>query len=266
MTQIIHPELSYQVRGVLLHVYNALGPMLPETYYESAIAIGLEKRGIQVQTQKPFELYYENERVGLYYPDIWLEDGKILLELKVEPAITALHKAQVISYLKVTGADLGIVANFGGARLQDQRFPNFLSRRPPSFDWQPKTPGSEWLYPELTNALFRVCYKVHYMLGSGFLHQVYRRATMIELRKSEIDYEYIKQLPVVYEDHFLGYQDVRLILVAGKILLAAFALRYTEEETAVTLLRSRMLTLNIQLGLLANFHGEKLTITPVRTA
>jgi hypothetical protein len=39
MPTLVHPELSYQVRGVLLHVYNALGPMLPEAYYEAAIAL-----------------------------------------------------------------------------------------------------------------------------------------------------------------------------------------------------------------------------------
>ncbi len=57
MTQLIHPELSYAVRGVLLHVYNSLGPMLKEAYYEQAIAIGLEKRGVRCETQKQFEVY-----------------------------------------------------------------------------------------------------------------------------------------------------------------------------------------------------------------
>ncbi len=58
MGQLIHPELSYEVRGVLLHVYNTLGPMLDEEYYEEAIAIGLDKRSIRFETQKSFEVYY----------------------------------------------------------------------------------------------------------------------------------------------------------------------------------------------------------------
>src|SRR3989337_1082662 len=61
--QLIHPELSYEVRGVLLHVYNTLGPMLKEEYYEQAIAVGLDKRQIRCETQKTFEVYYEDERV-----------------------------------------------------------------------------------------------------------------------------------------------------------------------------------------------------------
>ena len=77
MVQLIHPELSYAVRGVLLHVYNSLGPMLKEEFYEQAIAIGLEKRGIAVETEKAFEVYYAGERVGLYRVDVWIRNGFI---------------------------------------------------------------------------------------------------------------------------------------------------------------------------------------------
>ena len=59
MTKLIHPKLSYQVRGVLLDVYNALGPMLKERYYRDAIVVGLEKRGITCEPEKDFEVCYE---------------------------------------------------------------------------------------------------------------------------------------------------------------------------------------------------------------
>jgi len=59
MPKLVHPELSYQVRGVLFDVYNALGPMLKEEYYEDAIVLGLEKRGVACEAEKGFEVYYE---------------------------------------------------------------------------------------------------------------------------------------------------------------------------------------------------------------
>ena len=120
MPELVHPELSYRVRGVLLHVYNKLGPLLKEEYYRDAIVLGLNKHGIACEPEKSFEVYYEDERVGLYYVDVWVEDGKILLELKVVPAIEPIHKAQAISYLKVTDADLAIVANYGGPSLESE--------------------------------------------------------------------------------------------------------------------------------------------------
>jgi GxxExxY protein len=65
MPKLVHPELSYQVRGVLFDVYNTLGPMLREEYYRDAIVLGLDKRGVTCELEKDLEVYYEGERVGL---------------------------------------------------------------------------------------------------------------------------------------------------------------------------------------------------------
>ena len=263
MTKLIHPKLSYQVRGVLLDVYNALGPMLKERYYRDAIVVGLEKRGITCEPEKDFEVCYEGERVGLYYVDVWIEEGKILLELKVSPEIEPIHKAQALSYLKVTDADLAIVANYGSSSLNDVRLPNFLRDKQPVFEWQSKSTSEGLLYPDLVNHIQRTCFRVHYILGSGFLHQVYRRATMIELRRSGLSYDYIKQFPVEYEDQLLGYQDVRLILVEEKVLLTVFALKMNN-GTLAEQLKAHLRRMNMKLGLLANFYGTELTIIMVR--
>ena len=263
MAKLIHPELSYQVRGVLLDVYNALGPMLKEAHYQDAIALGLRDRGIACQLEKSFEVFYEGERVGLYYVDAWVEGGKILLELKVAPSIEPVHKAQAISYLKVSNADLAIVANYGGPSLEDQRLPNFLKDRPTAFTWEPRSLAPGLLHAELVNAILRTCHRVHFTLGPGFLHQVYRRATLIELRRSSLNYDYVKRLPVEYKGNLLGYQDVRLILVEGKVLLATFALRQVTDALAEKL-RAHLHGMNLQLGMMANFHGTRLAITTVR--
>jgi len=263
MTQLIHPELSYAVRGVLLNAYNTLGPMLREEYYEQAIAIGLEKRGIYCEAQKQFDVYYEGEQVGLYYVDIWIERGKILLELKVAPQIEPFHRGQTIAYLKVTNADLAIVANFGGASFQDERFPNFLRDRQAEFTWSFHPQENDWLYPELAEQVLRACQRVHFVLGPGFLHQIYRRATMIELRRSQLNFQYIKHLPIEYDGHLLGQQDARLILIEDKILAAVYAL-HDSDESLVEQLKARMHRLGIRLGMLANFHDIRLSVIPVR--
>ena len=80
MTKLIHEELSYAVRGLLFDVYNQLGPTLPENFYQSAIAIGLESKGIRCHTEKQFEVAYRGVQVGRFYVDVWIEDGKMLLE------------------------------------------------------------------------------------------------------------------------------------------------------------------------------------------
>ncbi len=263
MTKIIHKELSYTVRGVLLHVYNALGPNLPEHFYQAAIAIGLEERGIRCTAEKAFEIYYRDERVGLYMVDLWIEGGKIILELKVAPEILPVHKAQAISYLKVTDADLAIVVSYGAGSLLDERLPNFVRNQVVDSQWKRRPVAGNLLYPDLSNRLFEALHRVHFELGPGFLHQVYRRAAMIELHHQGIPYEYIKTVPVYYGRHHLGDQPARLIAVDGKILLAAIAVRDIDDALREQM-KARLRLLDYRLGFLANFHGTTLQIIPVR--
>jgi GxxExxY protein len=70
MTNLLHEELSYKVRGILFDVHNQLGPMLPEQVYNQATAIGLEKQGIHCQTEKEFEVTYRGVQVGRYAVDV----------------------------------------------------------------------------------------------------------------------------------------------------------------------------------------------------
>ena len=126
MTKLIHPDLSYQVRGVLFDIYNSLGPNLAEKNYTNATEIGLRQKSIACEVEKPFEIFYEGSRVGLYYVDVWIENGKIILENKVSVEIIPRHKAQALSYLKLTDADLALVVNFGSSSLQVERLPNFM--------------------------------------------------------------------------------------------------------------------------------------------
>jgi hypothetical protein len=70
-------------------------------------------------------------------------------------------------------------------------------------------------------------------------------------------------LPIEYENQLIGYQDVRLILVEDKVLLAVFALRMND-ETLIEQIKAHLRRMSITLGLLANFYGTELAMTMVR--
>ena len=53
------------------------------------------------------------------------------------------------------------------------------------------------------NELLAALHHVHFELGSGFLHQIYRRAAMVQLKEREIGYKYIKKIPIFYQNHHL---------------------------------------------------------------
>jgi GxxExxY protein len=263
MTKLIHEELTYAIRGVFFSIHNELGPNLPEKFYQDAVVIGLKAKGVACQTEKECEVTYRGVQVGRYFVDVWVEQGKVLLELKVSPEIEPIHEAQAISYLKVTDADLAIVANFGQGSFVDRRLPNFLRNKIVSFDWKPQPIPSSMLFPELTNELLTVLHRIHFELGPGFLHQVYRRATMVELSEQGIGYEYIKEMPVYYRGHHLGNQETRLICVDGVLLLATVAVREVDDAMKAQL-KAKLRHLELNLGILANFNREKLEVVMIR--
>ena len=259
ISNIIHKELSYHVRGILIDVYNKLGPKLPEKFYQKAVTFGLRQRGIACESEKQFEVFYREMSAGTYCIDHWLEQGKILLELKVASDIMPIHQAQTISYLKLTDADLAIIVNFGTQSLQDKRLPNLIRDKKVDFQWQPKRRSKNTLYPELLDRLFEALHRVHFILGPGFIHRVYRQAAMIELQYQGIGYEDIHNMLLYYNSYCLGEHDAQVIRVENKILLGVFAVTSMDKVMGMVM-KKQMKHLGVKVGVLANFYGEKLVV------
>jgi GxxExxY protein len=119
------------------------------------------------------------------------------------------------------------------------------------------------LYPELVGRLYECLHRVHYELGPGFWHNVYRRAIQVAFNEQGIACWYVHEIPVYYEHQYVSTRQCRLIFVDDKILLAAFAVRQVTDAFE-TRMRRYLKHFGKELGLLANFHGERLDIRPVR--
>ena len=264
MTELIYPELSYNVQGVFYDVYNELCYFeLSEEGWENALLIALAERGVSAQRQVEYELHYKSYRIGRFFVDV-LADGKLLLELKVEDELLPIDEAQVITYLKVTGLKLGILVNFGGNKLEFKRIPNFVSQRSAH---RPQTgtvqTSGNLLYPELTGELRAVLYEVHSELGPGFMHMHYRRATQIELRQRDISYAVKKEITIQFRGQPIETRETRLVIVDDKVLLAPIAVREITPKLKGRF-RQHLRFLGLNLGLIANFHTPSLEIEMVR--
>ncbi len=111
-------ELARQVIGAAIEVHRILGPGFLESIYEEASAIEFTLRGIPFERQKPIVLIYKDKNVG----DSWLDflvGGELVVELKAIEIVHPIHAAKVISYLKMTRLDLGLVINFHVEQLKD---------------------------------------------------------------------------------------------------------------------------------------------------
>lgn len=253
---LLHKELTYRLRGIAFRIHSELRAGHAEEFYETAFLWALDKEGLSFQKQPPYTVEYNGKQVGKYKPDLVVEAPKVLIDHKARPSITGLHKAQVLSYLAVTGIDLGIVMNFGTRSMQIERLPNYLADREP-FAWVPQTTAH--LYPDLSNAVLRSLYKVHYTLGAGFLSQVYRRATRIELSEQRVNFEYIRSLPLSFEGNTIADLETRLFCIDNRILLATFAEKMVTTK-ATEKMRWAMKVTGCEIGILANFYPQKLDV------
>lgn len=110
--------LARNVIGAAIAVHRALGPGFLESVYEEALCIEFDHQNIPYQRQHPIAVNYRDRNVGEGRLDL-LVGEKLIVELKAVEAIAPIHMAQVISYLKTTGYNLGLLSNFNVPVLKD---------------------------------------------------------------------------------------------------------------------------------------------------
>jgi GxxExxY protein len=111
-------ELARKVIGAAIEVHRHLGPGLLEFTYEEALAIELRLRGIPFARQLEQDVHYKGQCIATCRLDL-LVGGLIVVELKAVESITAIHVAQTVAYLAITGLELGLILNFNRATLKD---------------------------------------------------------------------------------------------------------------------------------------------------
>ncbi len=113
--------LTKKIIGCAFKVHNALGSGFLEKVYENALRIELLKEGLEVKQQEPTKVYYEDQVVGDYYADLWVED-RVIVELKAVQTLSKAHEVQLVNYLTATGVDIGLLLNFGSSVQVKRKF------------------------------------------------------------------------------------------------------------------------------------------------
>jgi GxxExxY protein len=111
-------ELTEQVIGAAIAVHIALGPGLLESIYRDALVIELTAMGISVKTEVSVPVFYRGQRVrGDLRMDLLVE-GRLIIEIKAVDRLNPVFQAQVISYLRLTGHQAGLLLNFNATTLR----------------------------------------------------------------------------------------------------------------------------------------------------
>jgi GxxExxY protein len=112
MKNFPHQELTKSVIGIYYNVYNELGFGFLEKVYHKSLLIELKRNGYKIDSEKKVNVYYKNEIVGEYIPDIIINDS-VIVELKCVEYLTDIHENQLLNYLKATDCEVGLILNFG---------------------------------------------------------------------------------------------------------------------------------------------------------
>ncbi len=102
-----------------MKVHSVLGPGLLESAYLACLAHELRTRGLQVATQVGLPVFYEGEKIELGYRIDLVVENLVIVELKCVEAIHPVHQAQLLSYMRLSGKQVGLLINFFVARLKD---------------------------------------------------------------------------------------------------------------------------------------------------
>lgn len=113
-------EVVYrQILDSAFSVHTELGPGLLESAYEQCLYYELSRRGLKVEKQKGMPLIYCEMKMELgYRADLFIEN-EIIVEIKAVEALNDVHLAQILTYMKISGCQLGLLVNFNCRHLKD---------------------------------------------------------------------------------------------------------------------------------------------------
>jgi len=119
-------KLTGEVIGAAIEVHRSLGPGLLESAYEECLCRELDLRKIAYERQKALAVEYKGVRLDCGYRLDVVVGDKLIVELKAVESLLPIHKAQLLTYLKLTGIKTGLIINFNVSALKDgiQRISN----------------------------------------------------------------------------------------------------------------------------------------------
>ena len=112
-------DLSNKVIGCALNVHRELGPGVLESTYEQCLCYELSKAGLQFERQKELPVKYQDVEIECGYRIDLLIEGKLIIELKSVEESQRIHEAQLLTYMKLSNVEVGVLINFNSILLRD---------------------------------------------------------------------------------------------------------------------------------------------------
>ena len=108
----LHQELSHTIIAAAIEVHKNLGPGLLEAVYKHCLGLELETQGLKYQKELDVPLVYKNRKIDHCFRLDFLVENAIVLELKSIETMLPVHEAQLLTYLRLSGKQVGLLINF----------------------------------------------------------------------------------------------------------------------------------------------------------
>ena len=115
-----HEDITHKIIGCAYKVFNQLGFGFLESVYKKAMLIELEKQGLQAEEEKSLKVYYDNQIVGDFNIDLYVEN-EIIVELKSVENLSKAHEVQLVNYLNGCKKEIGLLINFSPKGVEVKR-------------------------------------------------------------------------------------------------------------------------------------------------
>jgi GxxExxY protein len=113
MSDLLHEEETYAIRGACFEVYNVMGNGFLENVYQECLAIEFVERNIPFIEQPPLGLTYKRHPLNKKYVPDFICYASVIVELKAVSVLTDEHTSQLLRYLHASGMAVGLLVNFG---------------------------------------------------------------------------------------------------------------------------------------------------------
>ena len=107
-----HEDITHKIIGCAYRVFSQLGFGFLESVYQKAMVIEFKKNDLKAEAEKPLKVYYNNQVVGDYFIDLYVEDT-VVVELKSVENLSKQNEIQLVNYLNGIKKDIGLLINFG---------------------------------------------------------------------------------------------------------------------------------------------------------
>lgn len=247
-------DLTQRVIGAAITVHRHLGPGLEEADYERALQLELQELGIEHACQVPLPVVYKGLRLDCGYRMDLLVAGRLLLELKAVEKLHPIHEAQLLTYLQLAGASLGLLINFQVLMLRDGVVRRAQTLRRTAWpDLEDPFAGAD----ELSGRVLAAAQEVRRVLGPGLLRSAYESCLAHELRLRGLQVELSMPGRVLYRGHLISSHKPIPMVINGELLIGCHC---ANDIDSLTLARDQSLlkASGIPAGWSINFHAANL--------